>query len=104
MTLAQDYERAIYNRMTDIEEIQQLFRAVLKRKAPYPHADVLAAVGEEKPQSLYLQDVDQCHAEYFQQLIALHAWAEQNSDELNQQIWLLLRRHSERNKFDVAGP
>ncbi len=104
MTLAQDYERAVYNRMADIEEMQKLFGAVLERKAAYPHADTLAAVSEEKPQSLHLQDVDQCHAEYFQQLITLHAWAEQNSDELNQQIWLLLRRHSERNKFDVAGP
>lgn len=104
MSLAQDYERAAYNRVADIEEMQKLFRTILDSNADYPHGDALAAVSEEKPQTLHLHDIDQCHAKYFDQLITLHAWAEQNSDELNQQIWSLLRRHSERNKFDVTGP
>jgi len=104
MALAQDFERAAFNRMADIEEIQQLFKVATANSSYLQNTQALQAFTADTPASLHLQDLDQLHARGFEMLIDLHAWAENNNPELNQAIWSLLRRHSERNKFEVAGP
>ena len=104
MALAQDFERAAFNRMTDIEEIQQLFKVALENHQNLPATQAMASFTHATPISLHLHDLDQLHARGFGLLIELHTWAEAHNTELNQAIWLLLRRHSERNKFDVNGP
>ncbi len=104
MALAQDFERAAFNRMADIEEIQQIFHVAKVSNPDLPDKQEMEAFSNKAPASLHLQDLDQLHARGFDLLIGLHAWAEVNSPELNQAIWSLLRRHSERNKFEVAGP
>ena len=104
MALAQDFERAAFNRMADIEEIQQIFKVAKINHPGLPADQDMEAFSERAPASLHLQDLDQLHARGFELLIDLHTWAEANNPELNQSIWSLLRRHSERNKFEVGGP
>ena len=104
MALAQDFERAAFNRMTDIEETQQIFKVATANHPNVPRNQEMEDFAGKAPASLHLQDLDQLHGLGFQLLIDLHAWAEVNDSELNQAIWSLLRRHSERNKFEVAGP
>jgi len=104
MALAQDFERAAFNRMTDIEEIQQLFKVTLEAGQNIPATQAMAAFSDAAPASLHLRDLDQLHASGFELLIELHTWAEANDAQLDHAIWSLLRRHSERNKFDVSGP
>ncbi len=106
ITLAQDYERAVFNRMTDIEEMQALFSTQLERSdgTEAPNHDALAAFTRAAPASLMLDEVTRLHAQGFDLLIELHAWAELNDAQLDLEIWRLLRRHSERNKFDMPGP
>ncbi|MEE4282136.1 MAG: hypothetical protein V2I41_09330 [Pseudomonadales bacterium] len=104
MALAQDFERAAFNRMTDIEEIRQLFKVALDSSQNVPAKQAMEAFTEAAPASLHLRDLDQLHARGFELLIELHTWAETNDVQLNHAIWSLLRRHSERNKFEVGGP
>ena len=104
LTLAQDYERAVFNRMTDIEEMQALFGAHLDKRADADQADSLRAYMSAKPETLMLDDVTKLHARGFELLIELHAWSEQHDAELDGEIWRFLRRHSERNRFDIPGP
>lgn len=104
MALAQDFERAAFNRMTDIEEIQHLLKGVVEADQNMPATQAMEAFTDAVPTSLHLRDLDQLHARGFELLIELHTWAEANDAQLNHAIWSLLRRHSERNKFEVSGP
>jgi hypothetical protein len=100
--LAQDAERAVANRMTDIEEMKALFG---ESGAPAAEgADARADFGTRQPASLRVSDVDALHAEGLQLLIRLHEWAEANDEALNRQIWDFLVRHTERHRLDVGGP
>ncbi|XOV84468.1 MAG: hypothetical protein ACFHXK_04990 [bacterium] len=104
MSLAQDFERAAFNRMTDINEIQDLVKAALAGGRGLPDPQKARTLADAAPASLHLRDLDELHARAFTYLIVLHAWAETHDAALNQAIWALLRRHTERNRFDVAGP
>ena len=110
LTMAQDYERAVYNRMQDIEEIKQLCAQCLPQfteqsdSTDLPDRQALSAFIDRQPDSLMLAHVTECHAQAFELLISLHSWAEEHNETVNLGIWQLLRRHSERNKFDIPGP
>jgi hypothetical protein len=104
MALAQDAERAVANRMTDIEEMKALFEAATAAGATAEQASARAAFRARQPASLRLTDIDVLHAEGLRLLIDLHAWAEQHAPELDRQIWGFLLRHTERHRLDVAGP
>jgi hypothetical protein len=106
LTMAQDYERAVYNRMQDIEEIKQLCSQCLdgSNNTDLPDREALQSFIERQPDSLRLAHVTQCHGQAFELLISLHRWAEAHDEGVNLEIWRLLRRHSERNKFDIPGP
>lgn len=108
LSMAQDFERAVYNRMADIDEIKGICRTLSTLdKSDLTQLSVLSeavAFQAKTPASLMLADVTALHAEGFELLIAIHAWAEQYHAELDLQIWRLLRRHSERNKFEIPGP
>ena len=101
LTLGQDYERAVDNRLQDIAGMQSLFER---------YADI-ATLGEEldkfvrrTPRTYQLRDINEVHAAGFALLIKLHAWSEEHDADLDVAIWDLLRAHSERNKFDMPGP
>ncbi|MEM9621613.1 MAG: hypothetical protein AAF993_08195 [Pseudomonadota bacterium] len=98
--LAQDYERAVDNRMRDINEINEIFRSLGNE---VPGAVERSAFMDQAPSSLHLTDVNTLHAQGMELLIQLHAWAESADDTLNRQIWQLLHRHCERNRFDITG-
>ncbi len=106
LTFAQEYEREVYHRLIVIVEIQALFETRTDKLSDgdAPDIEAIRAFTRAAPASLKLDDVTACHAEGFNLLIELHAWAEQHDAELELEIWRLLRRHSERNKFDMPGP
>lgn len=97
LALAQDSERAVANRMSDIEELRALFADT----AGYGGQSDLTAYNRKQPASLLLKDVDALLAEGMALLIDLHAWAEETDDSLNRRIWQFLLHHTERNKFDI---
>ena len=101
LTFAQDFERAVDNRMKDIAQTRQIFR---ETPGTAPGAEARSAFLSKEPASLQLADVNALHDEAFSLLIDLHAWAEQQDESLNLAIWRLLRDHSERNKFEIPGP
>jgi hypothetical protein len=101
LSLAQDSERAVANRMADIEEIKALFRS--NEAQPAPGAEPRAAYCESAPQSLHLSDMDAFHGEGLTLVIDLHAWAEAQSPPLDRAIWQFLRAHTERNKFELPS-
>ena len=93
LTLSQEFERAVETRMQDIDELQELFS-----QAPMDAArDRFAA---NTPASLHLQDVNALHDEGMRLLIELHTEVELSDPDLNLRIWLFLRAHSERHKFN----
>ncbi len=100
LTMAQDYERAVDNRLQDLAEMRALFADL---DANVPGADARRAFLEKTPASFTVSDVTKLHAEGFERLIELHAWAEAESSELDAAIWQFLRAHSERNKFDLPN-
>ncbi len=100
LTISQDYERAVDNRMTDVEEMRDLFESATGA----PNLNALLEYTQSQPQSLHLRDVNAHHAQGFEYLIELHTWAEHHSADLDTEIWAFLRRHNERNKFDIPGP
>jgi len=108
LSMAQDYERSIYNPMTDIDEIKQLCKDILEAQSTaqhhFPGVSQCEAFLDRVPSSLRLADVIELHASALQLLEDIHIWAEQHDPALNRSVWQLLRRHSERNKFDVPGP
>jgi len=97
LALAQDSERAVANRMTDIHELQTLFAET----ADYPAQAALTAFISRTPASLLLADVDALLAEGMALLIDLHAWAEEADEDSDRRIWQFLLRHTERNKFSL---
>ena len=101
LTFSQDYERAIDARMEDIKDMQTLFAAL---PADTPALEKMRAYVGQAPASLKLADVNQLHGEGLRHLIAVHAWAEAHDEDLDQAIWQLLRRHSERHKFELLMP
>lgn len=98
-TLSQDYERAVANRLLDIDELRELFEGCDKA----PGAAERAAFSTETPASYLLADVTALHATGFELLIELHAWAEEHDRTVDRAVWALLRRHSERNRFEMPG-
>lgn len=108
LSMAQDYERAVFNPMTDIDEIKTLCRQVLDLpEAERAQFDALNGCEDflnAEPTSLMLGDVTALHARALDLLIQIHTWAELHHAEINLAVWQLLRRHSERHKFDIPGP
>ncbi len=102
LVLAQDSERAVANRMADIEETKALFRR--SDAEPAPGSELRAGYCARQPAGLHLREMDAFHREGFLLLIDLHSWAEAHCAALNDAIWQLLRNHTERNKFDLPTP
>jgi hypothetical protein len=101
--LAQDAERAVATRMTDIDEIKALFRSVPPGAADPVQAAARADFCAREPMSLKLSDVEALHGEGLRLLVALHAWAEESDESLNGRIWDFLVRHTERHRLDLPG-
>jgi hypothetical protein len=95
--LAQDAERAVANRMSDVADIRDLFA----RATQAPGAEARAAFAAAAPASLELADVAAHHSHGMNLLIELHAWSEAHDPALDQAIWDFLLRHTERNRLDV---
>jgi len=107
LTFAQDFERTIYNRMTDIDEIKALCLKLRelpegKREGLPPQVDLDEFIAQTPP-TLMLADVNAVHAQALELLIGIHCWAERDNPDIDLEVWRLLRRHSERNKFEVPG-
>jgi len=101
--LAQDYERAVANRILDIEEMCEIFAKCPERA---PAATQRNSFASQTPKTLHLVDITDLHRQGFEILIDLHAWSEGSPQDntqqsINRDIWALLRRHSERNKFEL---
>jgi hypothetical protein len=101
LALAQDSERAVANRMADIDDMKALFQSEAAGAAP--GADLRAAYCSRAPDGLLLSQMDTFHGEGFEVLIELHAWAELHDPRLNDAIWGFLRTHTERNKFELPS-
>ena len=101
--LAEDMERGVANRMTDIEEMKSLFRSVEPGPADAVQAEARAAFCARQPMSLKQSDVEALHREGMRLLIALHAWAEEWDEALNLRIWDFLVRHTERHRLDLPN-
>jgi hypothetical protein len=101
LSLAQDSERAVANRMADIEDMKTLFRRA--EAEPAPAVELRAAYCEGVPRGLHLSEMEAFHGEGLTLLIDLHAWAEAHSPQLDEAIWQFLRNHTERNKFDLPS-
>jgi hypothetical protein len=102
LALAQDAERAVANRMADIDDMKALFAAATG--ADRERAEARAAFCSRQPNSLRIADLDVLHAEGLTLLIALHAWAEAHDADLDRRLWDFLLRHTERNRLDLPGP
>ena len=117
-SLAEDFERAVANRMTEIDDMKALFAQANSLLAlPTELIRQITDYASVQPASLHLADVNDAHGKGFETLIALHASIEEELEKqqaksannphlshLNLAIWRLLREHSERNKFNVASP
>jgi len=106
--MAQDYERAVFNPMQDIDEIKTLCRHIIdlpeEARAGFEGLSACEDFVNAEPASLMLSDVTALHAQALDLLIQIHSWAELHHAEVNLAVWQLLRRHSERHKFDIPGP
>jgi len=107
LAFAQDFERAIYNHMADLDEIKALCLQLRelpedKREGLPPQADLDDFIAQT-PRTLMFADVNALHARGLELLISIHCWAERNNPEMDLEVWRLLRRHSERNKFEIPG-
>ncbi len=108
LSMAQDYERAVFNPMADIDDIKALCRHLRDlsdaEREGFDALQACTAFLEAEPASLMLSDVTALHAQALNLLIDIHRWAEDHNDDINLAVWRLLRRHSERHKFDIPGP
>ena len=108
LTIAQDYERAVHSPMADIDEIKALCGELLElpeaEREGFNELAACRALQEAQPASLMLSDVTALHAQALNLLIDIHSWAELHHESMNLKVWQLLRRHSERHKFDVPMP
>ena len=93
LTLSQEFERAVDTRMQDIDELQVLFSQARPDAARNRFATIT-------PASFHLQDVNALHDVGMRLLIELHTEVELTDPDLNLLIWLFLREHSERHKFN----
>lgn len=93
--LAEEFERAIDNRFTDVAELRHLFT----QASGAPGAGERASFAASEPVGLALADVCAWHDEGMQLLIELHRWAEQTDPAVDREIWQFLYRHTERNRF-----
>ncbi|MDZ7670127.1 MAG: hypothetical protein U5Q16_12140 [Gammaproteobacteria bacterium] len=98
--LAQEAERAVASRMTDISEMKDLFAALDADAGDPAQSQARREFLARQPASLALGDVEALHAEGLELLIALHAWAEDADADLNRKIWDFLLRHTERHRLD----
>ena len=60
--ISQDSERAVANRLTDIDEIKELF-AITSQRADVPNTSARDSFMSREPASLHLKDVTAHHAE-----------------------------------------
>ena len=97
--ISQDSERAVANRMADIEEIKTLLTLV-KNADSAPNSSELDSFLSRSPESLHLKDVMIHHAKGFDLLIELHTWAEDHDAKFDEAIWTFLLNHTEREKFE----
>lgn len=93
LTLSQEFERAVATRMQDIDELRELFSQA-------PTDASRSRFATNTPASLHLQDVNALHDEGMRLLIELQTEVELTDPDLNLRIWLFLRAHSERHKFN----
>lgn len=98
--LAQEAERAVASRMTDITEMKDLFETATAGPAEASQAQARQDFLARQPASLTLSDVEALHTEGLELLISLHAWAEDADADLNRRIWDFLLRHTERHRID----
>lgn len=98
--LAQEAERAVASRMTDITEMKDLFETAAAGAPDPSQAQARQDFLARQPASLTLSDVEALHAEGLDLLISLHAWAEDADADLNRRIWDFLLRHTERHRID----
>ena len=72
--MAQDFERAVANRMADINEIKTLIQTLQKHvdnNRPFSNMDQTNAFLRAEPLSLKLSDVNALHAQGFDCLIEM---------------------------------
>ncbi|MCR9277635.1 MAG: hypothetical protein NXH85_06640 [Pseudomonadaceae bacterium] len=86
--LAQEADRAVETRMSDIEAI----RALLPDDSALPL----------RPASWHLDDVNALHADALEQLIDVHRWAEENDAALDRAIWQFLNEHASRHALELG--
>jgi hypothetical protein len=104
LALAQDSERAAANRLDDIADMKRLFSDATGLYPGAPGGAARDAFCADQPAGYRISELDAFHARGMLALIDLHAWSERHAPPLAQQIWDFLRAHTERNRFDVAGP
>ncbi|MBX3705856.1 MAG: hypothetical protein KF911_04405 [Pseudomonadales bacterium] len=103
LAMAQDQDRAVANRVADIEDLKALFAAAAAAHPDAPQAGRRAAFQTGPLPGLRLSELDPWHAEGLAALIELHAWADANDPALSLRIWDFLVSHTERNRFDLPG-
>lgn len=94
--LARELESGVARRLEDGSDLADLFAQ--GRHAP--GADAREAFAASRPASLCLTDVNTWLDVGLTLLIDLHAWAESEDPDLDQQIWAWLVRHTDRHRFD----
>lgn len=104
---AEEQERAADVRHADIEDLRALFRRVLPTLRGAAVKDAVASAAELEPKSLRISDLDACGDKLSAALIELHAYVEQREEpwaqEIEKDIWALLRTSTERRAFK-SGP
>jgi len=103
LAMAQDSDRAVANRVADIEDMKALFARTERDHPEAPGAAARAQFRAGSPPGLRISELDPYHAEGMAALIDLHAWAERHAPALSLQIWDFLLAHTERNRFDLPG-
>jgi hypothetical protein len=103
LAMAQDSDRAVANRVADIEDMKRIFAKAAADHPDAPGAAVRANFCMSSPTGLRVSELDPFHAEGLAALIDLHAWAETHAPPLSYAIWDFLVAHTERNRFDLPG-
>jgi len=104
LAMAQDSDRAVANRVADIDDMKALFAKVEHQYPDAPGTASRAQFRAGSPPGLRVSELDPYHAEGMAALIDLHGWAETHAPALSLEIWDFLVTHSERNRFDLPGP
>ena len=104
LALSQDADRAVANRLADVDALKALFKQALanpQAAAQLPAADRYRAFCDSKCPGWLLSQISAWHDTGMALLIELHAWAEDEDPALDRAIWDFLLDHTERNRFDV---